>query len=349
MDYDVVITPDSGELTVLHPDFLFEQLKQGVPDIIFNTAVGSASGTSSVIGFAVGVGLISSIGFAAGAGDALGSGTVAGSIVVTVGSAAGVSGVNGVATGVGLLQGVGSASGTGFAAAVGTSTGITPSVGYSTGLGGANAVGISSSQGSAAGIGALAAMSSAVSGWQNTTVTNQTAQFKCECDAVPTVAALDDLVGLSNAPANAYSGLACIIRFNNTGSIDVRNGGAYAADATISYTAGTSYHIRIMGDLVAKTYDVYITPAGGTETKIATAYAFRTEQNTVTNLNNFAIAPATVGGAILVTNLTMVLVTSPPVVSAMTFTLTLPASSGQVVGTVTASGSPTSWAITAAS
>ena len=54
---------------------------------------------------------------------------------------------------------------------------------------------------------------------------------------------MDGLVGLSNGAAAAWTDLAAIVRFNAAGTIDARNGGAYAAAVAIPYTAGTTYHI----------------------------------------------------------------------------------------------------------
>jgi hypothetical protein len=345
-DYDVVITPEEGELIGIVPNFLIEQLQQGIPGINVASSVGFATGTFAVDGEAVGVGIITGIGDAEGLGNAFGSGTVSGSVAVAVGAAAGTVGVTGVATGPGLFQGVGQASGTGRAAATGV--GVTsPNIatGNAAGLGGAFAVSISSCTGLAAGVGALTAVSATVVNWVNFPLSSVNAQFKCEFDAVPTVAALDDPVGLSNGAASATTSLACIVRFNNAGQIDVRSGATYLADVSLNYTAGSSYHVRIMGDIGSHTYDVYITPPASTETKIASAYAFRTEQASATILNNLAVAPATVGGTVSCTNITLVSVVSPPVVTSATFNITMPLTAGQTVGTMTATGSPTSWAI----
>ncbi|MEN6316207.1 MAG: DNRLRE domain-containing protein, partial [Clostridiaceae bacterium] len=66
------------------------------------------------------------------------------------------------------------------------------------------------------------------------------------------------------------------IRMNNTGTFDVRNGAAFAAATSIAYSANSTYHIRMITDLVNKKYDVWITPPGGSETKITNNYDFRT-------------------------------------------------------------------------
>jgi len=56
----------------------------------------------------------------------------------------------------------------------------------------------------------------------------------------------------------------------------VRNGGDYVCTEQVSIENGKTYHLRIAANLDAKTYSVYVTPEGGSETAIAVDYAFRT-------------------------------------------------------------------------
>jgi subtilisin family serine protease len=116
---------------------------------------------------------------------------------------------------------------------------------------------------------------------------NQTGIFIATADATPQNATTDAAVALSSGPQSAYTGLACIVRFNTSGYIDVRNGGTYTSDAGIRYTAGLTYRIRFEVDVQMHTYTVYVTSPDGTETRIALNYAFRTEQNGVASLSYF--------------------------------------------------------------
>ena len=141
-------------------------------------------------------------------------------------------------------------------------------------------------------------------------------------------AASDAAVALSLGAQTAWSGLAAIVRFNTTGTIDARNGGAYAATATVPYTAGTSYHVRFVVNVAAHTYAAYVRPSGGSETQIASAYGFRTEQATVTSLNNWVAA--TDGGALTVCNFVL----TPPDTTAPTVSMTAPAAGATVSGTI---------------
>jgi len=164
-----------------------------------------------------------------------------------------------------------------------------------------------------------------VGAWQNTSFASQSTSFTAEMDAT---AASDAAVGLSLGAQTAWSGLATIVRFNTTGTIDARNGGAYAATATVSYTAGTSYHVRFVVNVATHTYAAYVRPSGGSETQIASAYGFRTEQATVTSLNNWVAA--TDGGALTVCNFVL----TPPDTTAPTVSMTAPAAGATVSGTI---------------
>jgi len=83
--------------------------------------------------------------------------------------------------------------------------------------------------------------------------------------------------------------LAGIVAFEKTGVIDARNGGAYAAAATIPYSAGTTYHVRLKVTIASHTYDIYVTPAGTSEQLLGSNFAFRTEQAAVNVLNNLGL------------------------------------------------------------
>ncbi len=47
-------------------------------------------------------------------------------------------------------------------------------------------------------------------------------------DATPSASGINAVVGLSNGAQTAYTGFAAITRFNPSGNIDARSGGAYS-------------------------------------------------------------------------------------------------------------------------
>jgi hypothetical protein len=66
--------------------------------------------------------------------------------------------------------------------------------------------------------------------WQNAMIPMQTGIFTAEFDAIPNVAPMDGIVGLSFGAASSYAQSAVTVRFHlNTGRIDARHGSVYTA------------------------------------------------------------------------------------------------------------------------
>jgi hypothetical protein len=120
--------------------------------------------------------------------------------------------------------------------------------------------------------------------WQSLIFVPQTGWFTVAFDATPLTANTDSVIGLSAGVAGQYTELAAIVRFNTSGSIDVMNSSAYTSDASFPYTANTPYHVRAVVSVQNHTYSVYVSQ-GGTETQIASNYAFRNTQSTITSLS----------------------------------------------------------------
>jgi uncharacterized repeat protein (TIGR03803 family) len=113
-------------------------------------------------------------------------------------------------------------------------------------------------------------------GWHALALTSaQTGTFTATFDATPTVSPENAVVGLSKGVATTYTGLSCIARFNPTGQIDAYNGTAFQAASSISYAKNISYHFRIVMNVAAHTYSIYVTPAGKSELTVGLNYAFR--------------------------------------------------------------------------
>jgi hypothetical protein len=117
--------------------------------------------------------------------------------------------------------------------------------------------------------------------WQNTAMTSQTGTFTATFDATPSASPTNSVIALSNGAQTAYANFACLARFNSSGQIDAYNGTAYAAASTINYSAGVSYHFRMAVNIGAKTYSIFVTPAGGSELTVGTNYAFRIADTTL--------------------------------------------------------------------
>ncbi|HVE14079.1 MAG TPA: fibronectin type III domain-containing protein [Elusimicrobiota bacterium] len=171
-----------------------------------------------------------------------------------------------------------------------------------------------------------ACVSSAAGAWSNTPVAAQSGQFTAAFDATPSMAKMDGVAGLSSGASTSFASLAAIVRFNNTGTIDARNGGAYAAAAAIPYSAGSAYHFRLVVNVPARTYSAYVTPPAGSEQLLGANYAFRTEQAGATSLNNMGVMAD--AGSETACALT---VGSAPVISAVS------------AGSLTSGGATVSW------
>lgn len=156
-----------------------------------------------------------------------------------------------------------------------------------------------SDSGSAQGCGFGAPCFTALAGgaWTNNGFASQSAAFTAEWDATPSSAGMDAVMGLSNGAQTTFAGFACLIRFNASGTIDARDGGAYHAASSITYAANTTYHFRLVVNVSTHTYSIYVTPAGASEQSVGVNYAFRTEQATVGSLNNYGLIVDSVAGS----------------------------------------------------
>ena len=103
---------------------------------------------------------------------------------------------------------------------------------------------------------------------------------------------IDGVIGFSSQPAQAFTDLGPILRFNPDGHVDARDRGAYAAATSFAYAPNTEYDVRFDIDLAQHIYTARIRIAdsrvGDPFHTIAENYAFRTEQQTLSHLDNVA-------------------------------------------------------------
>lgn len=127
------------------------------------------------------------------------------------------------------------------------------------------------------------------SAWWNQPFSEQAGRFHVEFVATPSASNIDAVVGLSNGAASGWPKLAAIVRFNPSGMIDARAGNTYRADRAYPYYAGQAYRVRLDVSLTSRTYSVWVSRGGGDYYElVGRDFAFRTEQATVTRLNNVA-------------------------------------------------------------
>ena len=183
-------------------------------------------------------------------------------------------------------------------------------------------------------------LNSSATTWTNTSFPAQTAQFTATYEATPNQNSMDGVIGLSFNAATGYTSLAAITRFANTGMIDVRNAGGYFADAAVPYSAGLTYHFRLLIDPTTKTYTVYVTPPGGAELKLATSYAFRSEQSTVSTLNNWSLYAGIGGQSVCNMTIGSGSMVTPPTISTQPASQTVTAGQTATFAVVAAGTAP---------
>jgi len=118
----------------------------------------------------------------------------------------------------------------------------------------------------------------------------QTGSSEVSFDATPLADNIDVFTGISAIAPRTAADVAAIVRFNDTGTIDVRNGGSFRADQILGYSANKVYRVRMIIDVVSKTYSVFVTAPGQAEVSIAKNYAFRSQQAAVQSLTKIVLA-----------------------------------------------------------
>lgn len=122
--------------------------------------------------------------------------------------------------------------------------------------------------------------------WKDESFSSQ--KFSATFDVVPSQTKEDAVIGFSKSAAAAYSDLAAIVRFNSNGFIDVRNGSTYSANSSVTYSPGQSFHFQMDINVSAHTYSVSVTPSGSAKVVLASNYAFRADQASVSSLSYLA-------------------------------------------------------------
>ena len=105
----------------------------------------------------------------------------------------------------------------------------------------------------------------------------QKGDFEMKCTVLTNKDNINALVGLTEGAlgVSAMSQLAVIVRFNPDGYIDAYNRTAYTADASMPYSGGKTYSIRVSVRQQSQDFDAYVTDDSGKEVQIAKNYGFR--------------------------------------------------------------------------
>jgi len=98
---------------------------------------------------------------------------------------------------------------------------------------------------------------------------------------------IDAVIGLASGEPTWFPDIAVGVRLADTGTIDVRDGGAYRADVTRSYgTTARTFHV--IADVTSHRYSV-IQGSFTSADELAKQYAFRSEQQAVTKLDHVGV------------------------------------------------------------
>lgn len=114
--------------------------------------------------------------------------------------------------------------------------------------------------------------------------------FELSFDATPLADKIDCFTGIAESTPRRANEVAVIVRFNETGLIDARDGNSFAADQKLGYASGKTYRIRMVVDMAKKTYSVFVAPAGEAEVALARNFAFRSGQGSVQSLGKLVLA-----------------------------------------------------------
>jgi hypothetical protein len=118
----------------------------------------------------------------------------------------------------------------------------------------------------------------------------QTGTFEVSFDAMPLADKIDCFTGISAKVPVQASDVAAIVRFNDSGKIDVRNGNQFRADQALDYSSNKVYRVRMVINVASRTYSVFVTAPGQPEVPLAKNYLFRSQQSSVTSLGQIVLA-----------------------------------------------------------
>jgi hypothetical protein len=121
----------------------------------------------------------------------------------------------------------------------------------------------------------------AAGSWTSFAATSRTGTLTATFDATPHASGITAFIGMTNGAQTSKSSAAWVVKFHSTGDIQAANGASFTAGATINWVSGSTYHFRVVANLTAGTYSVFVTPPGQAEQTLATNYAFQVAASTL--------------------------------------------------------------------
>ncbi|HXB02569.1 MAG TPA: hypothetical protein VNV15_07095, partial [Opitutaceae bacterium] len=121
----------------------------------------------------------------------------------------------------------------------------------------------------------------AAGSWTSYATSTVTGTYTATFDATPHASGITAFIGMTNGSQTSKSSAPWLVKFHSTGDVQALNGTSYTADNTINWVSGSTYHFRVVVNLTAGTYSVYVTPPGQAEQTVATNYAFQVSASTL--------------------------------------------------------------------
>jgi unsaturated chondroitin disaccharide hydrolase len=120
-------------------------------------------------------------------------------------------------------------------------------------------------------------------GWNSRSFYERSGHFRAAFVAYASDHNMDAVIGLSNGGPTGFRSLGPIVRFNDQGYLDARDGDVYRADTAVSYADWRAFYVVMDIDVSTHTYSVDIGyPSEKTiYATLARNYRFRTEQANV--------------------------------------------------------------------
>ena len=109
---------------------------------------------------------------------------------------------------------------------------------------------------------------------------------------------MDAVLGFfAPAPSNQPT-LSSLINFSPAGVIQVRDGDSFVS-STVQYVAGETLQFRLVENLPATTYSLFVTPQGGAEVPLGTNLQVPSDQRGATTLGGWGQLVSAPDGATL--------------------------------------------------
>jgi hypothetical protein len=122
--------------------------------------------------------------------------------------------------------------------------------------------------------------------------------FTATFAATPSSAAMDATLGFFAPASSGQSALSGLINFSPNGVIQVRDGDTFVP-STVLYAAGQTYQFRLVENLPAATYSVFVTPPGATETPLGANLQVPSDQRGSTTVTGWGLQINSPEGATL--------------------------------------------------